>query len=146
MKYSGVITLSEEWISKEDINKRRDKVMAGIARINDFIAHSNCSDFMIKQYDGSDLYLIGSFDLCYYSEMEILFEEVSYISMDTWFSLWDLTKDPFKVKFETDNQDSLFEIQIRDDMEEKNHIIRCDEMQVHIGVQGLDETAFEKRA
>ena len=135
--------MAEQGVSKEWIEAKKEQTVAAIVAINDFIAHSNCSDFMIKHYDGSRLYLIGSFDLCYYSEI-ILFEEVGYLSMSTVFSLWDLQKEAFQVKFGTDDEDNLFEIQIHDDYEKKVHIIRCDGVRAHIGIQGLDESVFRK--
>ncbi len=121
------------------LEEKRSQIVANIEAINEFLANSNCSDFMIKNCNGSQLRLIGSFDLCYYSEIEILFDEVSYISMYTYFGLWDLKKKPFKVKFEANDLDSLFEIQIGEDMDGKTHIIRCDSVQVYIGHQDLEE-------
>ena len=124
--------------------EEKEQAMDAISAINEFLANSNCEDFMIKYYNGEKLCLIGSVDLCYYSEMEILFEQVSYISMYTYFSLWKLKNEPFKIKFDTNANDidSNFEIQIGEDMDGKIHRIWCDSLRVHIGVQGLDESVF----
>lgn len=123
--------------------EEKNQAISSIAAINDFLANSNCSEFSIKYYSGEKLCLIGSFDLCYYSEIEILFEQVSYISMNTYFGLWDLTKSPFKINFNAENEDSKLEIQIIDDIENKTYIICCDSLKVHIGVGTPNESAFD---
>ena len=124
------------------LEEKQNQIVANIETINEFLANSNCSDCMSANYNGCHLRLIGSFDLCYYSEIEILFKEVSYISMYTYFGLWDLKQKPFKVKFGTNDMDSLFEIHIGEDMDGKTHVIWCDSMQVYIGIQGLEESVF----
>jgi len=123
-------------------SEEKKQAIESIAAINEFLANSNCSDFTIKYYSGEKLCLIGSFDLCYYSEIEILFEQVDYISMNTYFGLWDLADNPFRLNFCADDADSRLEIQIGKDFEDKTHIIRCDSIKVHIGTQGLNESAF----
>lgn len=123
-------------------SEEKNQAVESIAAINEFLANSNCSDFTIKYYSGEKLCLIGSFDLCYYSEIEILFEQVSYISMHTYFCLWDLSDELFKINFCADDADSKLEIQIGKDFEDATHIIRCDTFKVHIGTQGLNESAF----
>ena len=50
-------------------------------RINNAIA-----DFRIQSYDGINLMLIGSSDFSYYHQFELIFHEVSYISLPTDFS------------------------------------------------------------
>ncbi len=122
--------------------EEKNQAVNSIVAINEFLAHSNCTDFMIGDYKGDRLRLIGSFDLCYYSEIEILFEEVSYISMYTYFGLWDLKKSPFKIKFGANDMDSDLEIQIGEDMEGKTHTIWCDSFKVHIGIQDIKESKF----
>ena len=121
--------------------EEKEQALETISIINEFLANSNCDDFMINYYNGERLCLIGSFNLCYYSEIEILFEQVSYISMYTYFGLWD-KKEPFKIKFGTNDMDSNLEIQIGEDMEGKIHEIWCNSLRVHIGVQGLKESVF----
>ena len=50
-------------------------------RVNKIIKKTNSIDFRIQAYDGCNLLLVGSFDLCYYHTVEINFGEVSYISL-----------------------------------------------------------------
>lgn len=121
------------WVTLEE----RNQAINNIETINQFLAKSNCSDFMIQYYKGGNLCLIGSFDLCYYSQIEIIFEEVCYISMHTYFALWDLKNNPFKVKFAIDDVDCKLEIQIGEDMEGKTHTIGCENFRVHIVTQDV---------
>ena len=48
------------------LEEKQNQIVANIETINEFLANSNCSDFMIANYNGCHLRLIGSFDLCYY--------------------------------------------------------------------------------
>ncbi len=43
------------------------------------------SDFRLQSYDGWQLVAIGSFDLCYYHDVELRFSGVSYINCPTAF-------------------------------------------------------------
>lgn len=47
---------------------------------------SNTSDYQILSFNDSRLFVIGSFDLDYYHEVEIAFEGVSYIELPTVFN------------------------------------------------------------
>ena len=44
-------------------------------------------EFRIDAYDGSRLVLIGSFDLCYYHDVEVTFTEVAFIRCPTYFGV-----------------------------------------------------------
>ncbi|QDU58493.1 hypothetical protein [Aeoliella mucimassa] len=50
-------------------------------RINEIVATTNTTDFIVHSFAGDSLLLIGSFDLCYYHELEIRFHDVSYIGL-----------------------------------------------------------------
>lgn len=84
-----------------------------IEKINIFLEKNNCSDFRIKSYDGHKLSLIGSFDLCYYHEIEIIFYNVYRISMDTMFCV-DCDKNPFQFH-KLDYENGMFEVVITSD-------------------------------
>jgi len=57
-----------------------------MALLESLRSSSNASDFEVQAYDGSRLLIVGSFDLAYYHEVEIEFEEVAYIELPTQFS------------------------------------------------------------
>lgn len=57
--------------------------------LNQFVESHNISDFSVEAFNSVDLEIIGSFDLCYYYDVKIVFCEVSYISLPTRFQ-WPL--------------------------------------------------------
>jgi hypothetical protein len=57
--------------------------MATLEEINQLA--KGVTDFRIQSYSGSKLLLIGSFDLCYYHDIELIFSEVSFIRCPTTF-------------------------------------------------------------
>ena len=50
-------------------------------RINEIVTTTNTTDFLVQSFVGDSLLLIGSFDLCYYHELEIRFDDVAYIGL-----------------------------------------------------------------
>ena len=64
--------------------------------------------------------------------------------MYTYFTLWDLRQDPFKIEFGTYDAISNLEIRIGEDMEGKTHTIWCDNLKVHIGIQDIKESKFSE--
>jgi hypothetical protein len=60
--------------------------MNELNRINEIVDTTNTVDYRIQSYDSVNLMLTGSFDFCYYHEVELLFHEVSYISLPADFS------------------------------------------------------------
>jgi hypothetical protein len=59
--------------------------MSAIERLNEIVKTTNTTDFRIQSYDSVNLMLTGSFDFCYYHEVELVFSEVSYISLPSHF-------------------------------------------------------------
>ena len=98
-----------------------DNIKSVIEKLNHFLEKSNCSDFCIKCFDGFILNLVGSFDLCYYHEVEIIFINVYKISMETTFFI-DCDRKPFQVQANAD-YDGVFEIVITDDTNTNQSII-----------------------
>jgi hypothetical protein len=49
------------------------------------LASSGMSEFRIESYDGLRLLLVGSFDLCYYHDIELAFTDVAHINLPTEF-------------------------------------------------------------
>jgi len=103
-----------------------------VEKINRFLGNSNCSDFQIKSFDGFRLHLIGSFDLCYYHEIEIIFNDVYKIAMETSFVI-DCNKNPFQFrKIENARCSSeTIEIIITDDTNAEQSIV-CENLDLVI--------------
>jgi hypothetical protein len=49
------------------------------------LAATGMSEFRIQSYDGWRLLIVGSFDLCYYHDIELIFTDVAYINLPTDF-------------------------------------------------------------
>ena len=114
-----------------------------IEKINHFLEKSNCSDFRIKSFDGFKLHLIGSFDLCYYHEVEIVFNGVYKISMEIDFFV-DCDKKPFQFhkadKANADCDNEMIKIIILDGTNTKQSII-CQDIDLIVGrVKYYDNT------
>ena len=60
--------------------------MSEFSRINEIPETTNTTDFRIQSFDSVNLLLTGSFDFSYYHEVEVKFQEVSYISLPADFS------------------------------------------------------------
>ena len=60
-------------------------IMREFDRINEIVETTSTVDFRIQSYDSANLMITGSFDFCYYHEVEILFSKVSYFSLPTDF-------------------------------------------------------------
>jgi hypothetical protein len=61
-------------------------IMQELDRLNEILETINAIDFRIQSYDlADDLLIAGSFDFCYYHEIEVIFHEVSYISLPASF-------------------------------------------------------------
>lgn len=93
-----------------------------IEKINNFLKNRECSDFRIEYYDGNNLSLVGSFDLCYYHEIEIVFFDVYKINMETGFSI-DNTNSSFKSNMIRLGKDDMIEVVITDNSNAKQSII-----------------------
>lgn len=59
---------------------------AAIDLVNRVVAETNTTDFMVRDFDGARLRIVGSFDLAYYHQLEIIFIEASFISVPTCFN------------------------------------------------------------
>jgi hypothetical protein len=53
------------------------------ALVTKLVESTNITDFSVSRFDGSSLLLIGSSDLSYYHEAEVLFTDVFYIQLYT---------------------------------------------------------------
>lgn len=60
--------------------------MSEFDRVNEIAETTNTTDFRIQFYDSANLLITGSFDFCYYHEVEVAFKDVSYISLPTDFN------------------------------------------------------------
>ena len=69
--------------------------MNALNRINKIVETTNILDFRIQSYDSVNLIITGSFDFCYYHEVELIFHGVSYISLPADFSYPNFRKATF---------------------------------------------------
>ena len=60
--------------------------MSDFDYINHFANETNSNDFEIYSYDSFRLRIVGSFDHCYYHEVEVFFEEVEFFLLPQSFS------------------------------------------------------------
>ncbi len=82
--------------------------MSTINELNNYIHQYNISDFMIKEMRGETLYLVGSFDLAYYYDIEIIVTGVSCLNLSCYFYV-DLSKiQPFSVNILSDTGTKIF--------------------------------------
>jgi len=92
-------------------------------RINEIVTTTNATDFLVHSFVGNSLLLIGSFDLCYYHELEIRFHDVSYIGLPVYgldsprVSVASEAERKAHAHLELDGDDTLF--RVHDDPEFK---------------------------
>ncbi len=68
------------------LEKFKDSVLlTTIENINQILDTTGITDFRIQSYNSCDMSIIGSYDLSYYYDLEIIFSEVTYISIPTTF-------------------------------------------------------------
>jgi hypothetical protein len=60
--------------------------MNNFDEINRIAQETNTTDYCIHSYENDDLLILGSFDFSYYHQVEVLFENVKYFDIATWFS------------------------------------------------------------
>ena len=77
------------------------------------LAAAGLDEFRIESFDGSRLVVIGSFDLCYYHDVELSFTEVSFIRCPTRFrepAFREVGKTEDGRRFEIRAGEEVFEI------------------------------------
>lgn len=57
-----------------------------LTQLEELLGSTEIPDFRLQSFDSVNLLLIGSFDLAYYHQVEVLFHEVSYLACPTTFS------------------------------------------------------------
>jgi hypothetical protein len=78
--------------------------------VNKFAANA---EFRIESFDGSRLVLIGSFDLCYYHDVEVTFTEAAFIRCPTYLrepKFREAGKTEDGMRFEITTDEGTFEI------------------------------------
>lgn len=77
--------------------KKNERIKVSLEKLNSFIFTNEITDMEIKVFHLGKLIITGSFDFCFYHQVEIIFEEVSFLSIpDGWNckKLWgDFKKD-----------------------------------------------------
>lgn len=77
------------------------KILSTVKKLNDYIIEHNISDFRIDRMENDTLYLVGSFDLSYYHDIEVQITNVGSLSLASDFWV-DLSKaEPFYIEFPT---------------------------------------------
>jgi hypothetical protein len=61
-----------------------ENAMSTLKTVND-LAAAGMSEFALRSFDGSTLVVVGSFDLCYYHDVELTFTDVQHINCPTEF-------------------------------------------------------------
>ena len=90
--------------------KNKNEVENIVNQINDFLNPKfDISDFVVSEFDGKRITVFGSFDFCYYHNIEIYFTDVYFYSGD----------------FEWNRNDSLKALEIKDEyVDEKQYTTR----------------------
>ena len=57
-----------------------------IELVNKLVAAENITDFQLFDFDGSRMRICGSFDLCYYHDIEVVFIDPVFTSLAMYFS------------------------------------------------------------
>ncbi len=113
---------------------------AAIDRANHVVTNTNTSDFQLQSFDSVNALLIGSFDLCYYHELELLFHEVSYINLPTVglslprFAIADSNVRRMHAHLELDDTDILFEIVNDPDFSGQRYYVAAERLTVREGI------------
>lgn len=113
---------------EEKLREMRAHIPSELKLANDFIMNGNCTDFTLDAFDGSTLRIVGSFDLSYYHEIEILFVEVHSLDTATFFMV-DNQKPAF---FLDGREEEGAHFVILDD-EGNRHRIVCEFIETRIG-------------
>ena len=98
-----------------------------IDRINAIVSAANIMDFHVRSFDGDTLMLTGSFDHCYYHELEIYFHVASYIGLPVYgldlpsFSIASAPDRELHSHLQLDETDILFKLHSNADFEGGYH-------------------------
>lgn len=77
------------------------------------LSADGADEFRIDSFDGSRLVLIGSFDLCYYHDVEVMFTEVAFIRCPTYFTapkFREAGKTDGGIRFKITTDEGKFEV------------------------------------
>ena len=78
--------------------QRQREIAATVDALNRHIREHEISDFRIKGLEGETLSLVGSFDLSYYYDIEIVMTGVSWLNLPCYFWTWP-SPSPFPSAF-----------------------------------------------
>lgn len=95
-------------------------IQEAIDQINTSIGKAAWFDFMVSEYRGSNLHIVGSTDLSYYYELEVIFEEVFFMCCNTF---WHTAPSELKV-FTLIEGEEAYSINYDYQIEAGNYLIR----------------------
>ena len=79
--------------------QRQREIAVTVDALNRHIREHEISDFRIKGLEGETLSLVGSFDLSYYYDIEIVMTGVSWLNLPCYFWVDLAQSQPFSVGF-----------------------------------------------
>jgi hypothetical protein len=90
-------------------------------QLNQRLQEIDISDYYLDEFKDERLVLLGSFDLSYYHDVEIVFEGVQYICCPTY-----VESPRFRIADEAEQKRALEHINGHIDLDEGNYIISID--------------------
>ena len=107
-------------------------------QLNRIPRETNTTDFRIDSYNGENLLITGSFDFCYYHEIEVDFKEVEYVNLpasffNPKFSMANLAEQKIvRVQAGLDNAITIYKIEAETGLSEGSLSFYVAAMQVEI--------------
>lgn len=77
----------------------QESILAAVDALNAYICGRNIADFQIQTLKNDTLCLIGSFDLSYYHDLELVITGVNRLCLCTYFYVDLQNPAPFSVQF-----------------------------------------------
>lgn len=145
-EYKGRWTQGLEQVLDE---LNRQDVQAALDQANRYIVDMAWFDFAVNAYNGQDLSIIGSIDLSYYYQMEVVFEGASYFNIS---SSWN-TSPSEELVFTLGNSEDYKEVnqyaidggysvivKIKSEDSEKHFLVACYGVTVKNGLVKYDRS------
>ena len=108
------------------------------------LSDTNISDYLIREFDGNNLILLGSFDLSYYFEIKFSFYKVDYINCPTYFSANQIRfatveeKNRYREECMIEPEDLM--IVFEDDTFKTFYFIICENFRYELGLKDINSS------